>query len=149
MISVPERGADVNAGRQHELPIAWQLSSHARRLTTLAVAGLVIAVITRRAEFAGLAAPALLLLVSRQSDHPRTLGVEMIASAPVMTEGQQAVVLVRLTGPADGSAGGSALAGQARVRLHPAAWIAVGQNELGGDGWFRLPFEVQRWGIRP
>jgi uncharacterized protein (DUF58 family) len=135
----------VNPGSPRELPVAWRLSSHARRLTTLAVTGLLIAVITRRAEFAGLAAPALLLLIPRQAHHPNTIRVELTTSAQMLTEGEQAAVLVRVTGPtAD-----SIAAGQAQVRLHPGGWILAEQEELGGDGWFRLPFLTQRWGIRP
>ena len=50
------------------VPVRWGLSAHARRLVTLALAGLIIAIVTRRAEFAGLAAPALLLLATWRSD---------------------------------------------------------------------------------
>ena len=42
--------------------LQWNLSRHARRLLTLALAGLALALVTRRPEFAGVAAPALLLL---------------------------------------------------------------------------------------
>src|ERR1700749_19197 len=45
-----------------ELELRWRSSRHARRLLTLGLTGLFIAVLTRRPEFAGLAAPALLLL---------------------------------------------------------------------------------------
>ena len=46
------------------LALSWRISGHARRLLTLAVAGLAIAVGTGRPEFAGLAAPAVLLLAA-------------------------------------------------------------------------------------
>ncbi len=36
-----------------------------------------------------------------------------------------------------------------RLRLHPAAWITAGPAALGDDGWYRLPFRVRRWGVRP
>ena len=42
----------------------WRSSRHARRLLTLGLAGLFIATLARRPEFAGLAAPALLLLAA-------------------------------------------------------------------------------------
>ena len=45
----------------HPLPrreVRWRLSRHARRLLTLALAALLLAVLTRRPELAGLAAPA-------------------------------------------------------------------------------------------
>ena len=47
-----------------ELELHWRSSRHARRLLTLGMAGLFIAVLARRPEFAGLAAPALLLLAA-------------------------------------------------------------------------------------
>ena len=50
--------------------VRWTLSRHARRLLTLAAAGLFVAVLTRRAEFAGLAAPALLLLGAGRPSRP-------------------------------------------------------------------------------
>jgi uncharacterized protein (DUF58 family) len=141
----------VNPGPRRVLPVAWRISSHARRLTTMAVTGLLIAVITRRAEFAGLAAPALMLLIPRQADRPDTIGVELKTSAQVLTEGEQAAVLVRVTGPGGpGSDGADSIAAdQAQARLHPGGWILAEQEELGGDGWFTLPFLAQRWGIRP
>ena len=55
--------------------LAWSLSAHAQRLITLALAGLVIAVITRRPEFAGVAAPAVLLLAVRRPARPARIAV--------------------------------------------------------------------------
>jgi len=45
-----------------EVEVRWRLSRHARRLLTLALAAMLLAVLNRRPELAGLAAPALLLL---------------------------------------------------------------------------------------
>ena len=140
MKTLAQSNVGLTAGPRRELPITWQLSGHARRLATLAIAGLFFAVITRRAEFAGLAAPALLLLIGFRADRPSAIGAELITSAKQMTEGEDGAVLLRLTGiDAD----------QAHVRLHPAPWITGGESELGDDGWHRLPFVPQRWGIRP
>ena len=50
------------AGHEHEL--RWRSSRHARRLLTLGLFGLFIATLARRPEFAGVAAPALLLLAA-------------------------------------------------------------------------------------
>ena len=47
-----------------DLELRWRSSRYARRLLTLGLAGLFAAVLARRPEFAGLAAPALLLLVA-------------------------------------------------------------------------------------
>ena len=128
------------AGPRRELPITWQLSGHARRLATLAIAGLLLAVITRRAEFAGLAAPALLLLVGRRADRPASLGAEVAIGGEVLTEGEQGAVLLRLTGLA---------ADQVEVRLRAAAWITGSDPELGDDGWYQVPFVPEHWGTRP
>jgi uncharacterized protein (DUF58 family) len=50
------------AGPVQEVEVRWRPSRHARRLLTLALAGLLLATLTRRPEFVGVAAPALLLL---------------------------------------------------------------------------------------
>ncbi len=55
--------------------VSWSLSGHARRLLTLALTGLAAAVITGRAEFAGLAAPAVLLLAAWRPGRPATVTV--------------------------------------------------------------------------
>src|SRR5260370_41635414 len=47
-----------------ELALRWRSSRHARRLLTLGLFGLLVATLAGRPEFAGLAAPALLLLVA-------------------------------------------------------------------------------------
>jgi uncharacterized protein (DUF58 family) len=139
------------AGRR-ERPVTWQLSGHARRLVTLAIAGLVIAVISRRAEFAGLAAPALLLLTGRQTDRPATIGVEISPPAGTLTEDEPAQVLVRISAGQNGGSRGSSpsaqLSGQVLVKLNPNQWISAGDVEAAADGWFRLPFTPERWGIR-
>jgi uncharacterized protein (DUF58 family) len=138
--SSAEKITGLTAGPRRELPLTWQLSGHARRLATLAIAGLLFAVITRRAEFAGLAAPALLLLLGNRAGKPASLGAQVATGAERMTEGEQGAVVLRLSGlDAD----------LAQVRLRPAAWIVGGNAGLGDDGWYRLPFVPQRWGIRP
>jgi len=130
----------LTAGPQRSVAVTWRLSSLARRLVTLALAGLFLAVITRRAEFAGLAAPALLLLVPRPARRPPSVGVTLAASAGQVTESEQASVLARITGHAEGAV---------QLRMHPAAWITPGAATLGTDGWYRLPFRARRWGLRP
>ena len=50
-----------------EFSLQWRSSRHARRLLTLGLAALFIATVARRPEFAGLAAPALLLLAAGRS----------------------------------------------------------------------------------
>jgi uncharacterized protein (DUF58 family) len=129
----------LTAGPQRTVTVAWRLSRHARRLVTLALAALFLAVLTRRAEFAGLAAPALLLLVPRSPGPPAEIGVQLAADADQVTEGEQAAILAKVTGQREATV---------QVRLRPDAWITPGSAALGSDGWYRLPFLAQRWGSR-
>jgi hypothetical protein len=59
---IPNGPASSAAGT--ELKLRWRSSRHTRRLLTLGLTGLFIAVLARRPEFAGLAAPALVLLAA-------------------------------------------------------------------------------------
>lgn len=140
MNTLAQRKIGLTAGPRREVPIRWQLSGHTRRLATVAIAGLFAAVLTRRAEFAGLAAPALLLLAGYRAERPSVIGAELATGAELMTEGEQGAVLLRLTGVD---------VRQLQVRLHPAPWISSGDAELGDDGWYRVPFTPERWGVRP
>jgi len=60
--ALPNEPARDAAGT--EFSLQWRSSRHARRLLTLGLAALFIATVARRPEFAGLAAPALLLLAA-------------------------------------------------------------------------------------
>ncbi len=138
----------LSPGRQR-LPITWQLSGHARRLLTLAIAGLTAAVIFRRPEFAGLAAPALLVLIGRQAG-PDSVNVEIEAPAAPLTEDEPALARIRITWPRDGSGEPAAVGhrGQVIVQLKANPWITTEEARAGDDGWFQLPFVPQRWGDR-
>jgi uncharacterized protein (DUF58 family) len=77
----------------------WGLSAHARRLLTVALAGLIIAVVTRRAEFAGLAAPALLLLTGwRRERRPGQVEAMIRARSARVFEEEPLAVEVLITG---------------------------------------------------
>jgi uncharacterized protein (DUF58 family) len=130
----------LTAGPRRQVPVTWHLSRHARRLVTLALVGLVAAVLARRPEFAGLAAPALLLLLPSRSGRPATVEVMQASGADRLTEGEQATALVRITGAGDCGV---------QLRLHAAAWIEAAPAVPGADGWFRVPYRSQRWGVRP
>jgi uncharacterized protein (DUF58 family) len=132
--------AFVRVGAERRLPVRWRLSGHARRLVTLATGGLFIALVARRPEFAGLAAPALLLLRPGPGERPDTLGVEIATPATAITEGEPGAVLVRVTGYG---------AGQLKLRLLPAHWIAASEVTENQDGWFQLSYVPERWGTRP
>src|SRR5258705_7133552 len=99
------------AGRaDHEsaatVPLRWDLSRHARRLLTLAVAGLGIALVTRRPEFAGAAAPAVLLLAAWRPGRPSHARVTAGLTARRVIEGERAAVTASIAGAGGGSAGG-------------------------------------------
>jgi uncharacterized protein (DUF58 family) len=91
------------AQRAQQVRPVWSLSAHAQRLITLALAGLIIAVITRRPEFAGVAAPAVLLLAARWPDRPGQIGVAVRPSATKVTEGEPTDLRVAVTGSGDHS----------------------------------------------
>ncbi len=93
------------------VPLRWDLSRHARRLLTLAVAGLGIALVTGRPEFAGAAAPALLLLSAWRPGRPPQAQVTVGLTAGRMIEGERTAVTASVTGVAEYSAA---------VVLHPA-----------------------------
>jgi uncharacterized protein (DUF58 family) len=136
--------AGTSKARQARL--AWSLSAHAQRLIMLALAGLVIAVITRRPEFAGVAAPAVLLLAVRRPARPARIAVTASPSTAKLTEGEQAELTVTVTGQGDHSVD---------LLLHPRYAVVPGtaggqrDGEPGlGGGTSGLPFQVTRTGRR-
>jgi uncharacterized protein (DUF58 family) len=84
-----------------EVSLRWSISPHARRLLVLALAGLVLAIVTRRPEFAGVAAPALLVLATWPAD--RRPKVRLTADLPTgpLVEGIETTVRVAFTDVAD------------------------------------------------
>ncbi len=117
----------------------WSVSAHARRLVTLALAGLIIAVLTRRPEFAGVAAPAVLLLAARRPGRPGQVGVSVRTSATSLSEGESADLQVAVTGYGDHSVD---------LTVHPRYAVAPGEGGRGDGGEASLPFQVTRWGRR-
>jgi uncharacterized protein (DUF58 family) len=131
--------------RFRQLAVRWDLSAHARRLLTLALTGLAIAVATGRPEFAGLAAPALLLLATLRANRPAQLGVRVSLAASRIVEGTESVVLVDVAGPGEF---------EADIRILPddgiAAWPPVTAPGSGRrPRSAHLPFTPQLWGRRP
>ena len=119
----PISGASVQVAA-NEIEVRWRPSRHARRLLTLAAAGLLLAVVTRRPELAGLAGPPLLLLGAGRATRgalPGRLGVRVGLTATRIYEGEPAVVDVAVHDVNESSAGGGAGAaepqgGAAQVR---------------------------------
>ncbi len=166
--STSQPGAGQPGGaRPVRLAPRWGLSAHARRLLTLALAGLIIAVLTRRAEFAGAAAPALLLLTGwRRDRRPTQVEASVRARSARLFEAEPLRVEVLITGHGDH---------QAELVVHPHESVEPGPMpvlaepvpagpgpaepvpaepgpaEAGGTGAARavLPLTVSRWGRRP
>jgi len=123
-----------------ELELHWRSSRHARRLLTLGLAGLFIAVLARRPEFAGLAAPALLLLVAgRAQRRPPRITVSARPSARRVFEGERLAVDV-----VAGGAGECAV----RWRLHPGLEIAPVGAAAADEPRARFILTPERWGRR-
>ncbi len=129
--------------------LSWAPSGHARRLLTLALAGLAIAVAARRAEFAAAAAPALLLLACWPQDRPRILRVSAALAAGRMIEGENGSIMVSVAGHGNHTV---------ELRIRPAVAIVAagpghvrppGTEAAGGAGQASVPFLVTRWGNRP
>ena len=100
--------------------LRWKISPHARRLLVLALAGLVLAVVTRRPEFAGVAAPALLVLATWPADRPQDVNLTANLPAGHLVEGIETTVRVTLAGNADFNA---------TLEIEPADGVLTGPPE--------------------
>jgi uncharacterized protein (DUF58 family) len=142
----PRRSQSSAAGSARRLRPAWSLSPHAMRLTTLALAGLIIAVLTRRPEFAGVAAPAVLLLAVRRPARPGAITVTTRLTKASVIENERAELSVTLAGQGDCVAD---LLLRPRFAVVPEAPRPGGSAAPGGpDAGSRLPFQVTRSGRR-
>ncbi len=119
--------------------VHWALSRHARRLLTLALAGLLTAVITRRPEFAGAAAPAVLLLAALRPGRPGEIRVDLRLTANRLVEQDEAAVVAVLNGQ-----GGYI----PEFRLSGSEGVTPGEPRREGSATW-VPFRVGRWGRRP
>ena len=123
-----------------ELELVWRSSRHARRLLTLGASGLFVATVARRPEFAGVAAPALLLLAAgRVQLRPPRIVVRLQPSSRRGFEGELMALDVTADGQGDCDA---------RWRLHPGQEIEpVGATTANGPE-ARFTFRPERWGRR-
>ena len=119
--------------------LRWRLSRHARRLITLALAGLAIALITGRPEFAGLAAPALLILAARRPARPTRVGVRIRLSTTQSHEGEHEAVEVSLSGVGEHDA---------ELFFRPAETIDPAGPTIATGTQARFSFVCSRWGRR-
>jgi uncharacterized protein (DUF58 family) len=122
-----------------ELTVRWRLSRHARRLLTLGLAGLFVATLARRPEFAGLAAPALLLLAAGRGSRPGVIGAAVRASTGRAFEGEVVAVDAEACGTGDLAV---------RWTLHPGRGLdPVGPGSAEGAS-VRLLTTPEHWGRR-
>ena len=117
----------------------WRLSRHARRLVTLGLAGLAIALITGRPEFAGVAAPALLILAARRPDRPARVGVRVRLSTTQSHEGEHEAFEVGLSGVGEHDA---------ELFFRPAETIDPAGPTVATGTEARFGFVCSRWGRR-
>ena len=123
-----------------ELALHWRSSRHARRLLTLGLFGVFIATVARRPEFAGVAAPALLLLAAgRAQRRPPRITVRARPSSRRGFEGELMALDVVIEGQHDCTV---------RWTLHPGQEIGpVGATAADGPQ-ARFTFTPERWGRR-
>jgi uncharacterized protein (DUF58 family) len=124
----------------HELELHWRSSRHARRLLTLSLAGALIALLGRRPEFAGVAAPALLLLAAgRTQQRPARIIVRVGVSAGRAFEGEAVALDVRAEGHGDR---------YVQWMLYPGAEINPGDVTAVDGAQARFTLTAERWGRR-
>jgi uncharacterized protein (DUF58 family) len=125
----------------HPVELGWRSSRHTRRLLTLGLAGVFIAVLTRRPEFAGVAAPALLLLAAgRVQRRPRQVIVRVGLSSGRAFEGESAAVHLLVEGHGDA---------YVRWTLHPGVVIDPVDGTVADGPDARFTISPERWGRRP
>jgi uncharacterized protein (DUF58 family) len=137
-------GSGGSSPRASTVSLQWRSSRHARRLLTLGLAALFIATVARRPEFAGLAAPALLLLLAagRSQQRPPRVSLRARPSARRAFEGELVAIDVLVEGQ-----GGCSV----RWTWHPGLEIDVAGPDgvTAADGpRARFTFSPQRWGRR-
>lgn len=133
---VPDDPLLLVPGREFELQ--WRSSRHARRLLTLSLVAVVIALIARRPEFAGVAAPALLLLAAgRTRQRPARIIVRVWLSSAQTFEGEAVTLDVRAEGHGDR---------RVRWTLYPGAQINQGVVTVADGDQARFTVTAEHWG---
>ena len=156
---------DSVATSRTEAEVRWRPSRHARRLVSLAVAGLLLATRTRRPELAGLAAPGLLLLGAgaarpgRRPARPEQVGVLVGLTATRLYEGELAAIDVAVYGvPPDAQSSPTDNNTEyptpwdaqydTRWALHPGRGVEPASATAVNGTAARFTFTVPRWGRR-
>lgn len=116
----------------------WRISRHGRRLSLLALAGLALAVVTKRPEFVAVAAPALVLLGTWPAAKPEAVQVGVRLSAGRVFEGEQVAVEVVVAGLGDCAV---------ELVLQPTEGIElVNKYDRAATSPATLSLAVTRWG---
>ncbi len=139
---MPDPRAQFEAGR---LQVRWTLSAHARRLMTLGIGGLVVAVATGRPEFAGLAAPALLLLATWPAHRPESVSLRLLSEGQEVIEGDSVPFRVALSGQ-EGYDAELRLAPAPQITPSSAAAVPAGADAAAQP--VQMEFRPERWGRR-
>jgi len=139
---LPDEHADAQARR---VRVTWGPSAHARRLLTLAIAALALAILTRRPEFAGLAAPPLLLLATWRTDQPDTIGLRIRSPRGRVVEGDDVPLGFELSGQREHDA---ALAVLPAAEVTTGPGVVLPSHRDGDARPARLTFRPERWGHR-
>jgi uncharacterized protein (DUF58 family) len=125
---------------KRDVELTWRSSRHARRLLTLGLFGVFVATLARRPEFAGLAAPALLLLAAgRIQRRPPRISVRVRLSSQRAFEGELVAIDMATQGQGDC---------HVRWTLHPGQEIAPVGGTAADGARARFTFTPERWGKR-
>jgi uncharacterized protein (DUF58 family) len=123
-----------------EFSLEWRSSRHARRLLTLGLAALFVATVARRPEFAGLAAPPLLLLAAGRSQRrPPRISRRARPSTLRAFEGELVAIDLAIAGQ-----GGCSV----RWTWHAGREIEPADATAADGPQARFTFSPQRWGRR-
>ncbi|HZR54753.1 MAG TPA: DUF58 domain-containing protein [Streptosporangiaceae bacterium] len=133
-------------GGNTDVAVRWRLSRHARRLLTLALAGIFIATVSRRPEFAGAAAPALLLLAAGRGSRPAEISVAARPSTRRAFEGETVTLTVAAAGA--GAAAGVGAEYGVRWTLHPGRGVDPVGSPTADGAATTLAVTPERWGRR-
>jgi uncharacterized protein (DUF58 family) len=150
---VADDGPEAGSRR---VPVRWRLSAHAGRLLTVTVAALALALLTHRAAFAGLAAPAALLLSTLRAPRPAELTVEVRPTDSGSVEGLPSALQIGLGDQGDHDAdlriepGDAIVPGPGLVLPAPVlpARVLPARARAGQSRQAVLPFTPERWGRR-
>jgi uncharacterized protein (DUF58 family) len=140
---------------RREVDVQWRLSRHAGRLLTLALVALLLAVLSRRAEFVAVAAPAILLLAAAggpRRARPARVAVLIRPGTARLFEGEPAWVDLRVTGPEGAALDDRGSAGPAgcdvRWVFHPGKGIEPASATAVTAAAARFELAIPRWGKR-